>query len=82
MEKCKYCGAEIIFIKTPKGRIMPCEAEKIEVWASPNGTSTAVRENGEVFKCESGPIPFRFSEWAYQSHFVNCPWADRARRKR
>lgn len=29
MSKCKACGAEIIWIKTPGGKNMPCDAQKI-----------------------------------------------------
>lgn len=28
MAKCKGCGAEIIFVKTPKGKDMPLDAKK------------------------------------------------------
>lgn len=31
MNKCKGCNAEIIWIETVKGKIMPCNAEKTTI---------------------------------------------------
>ena len=81
MSKCKFCESEIIFIETPAGRLMPCEAMKVEVWRIAKGKKTAVTENGEVFRCETETMPFRFSEFAYIPHWVDCPGAGQARRK-
>lgn len=38
MSKCKGCGAEITWIKTKAGKLMPCNSEK----------STIVTEQGEI----------------------------------
>lgn len=38
MSKCKGCNAEIVWIKTRNGKIMPCNAEK----------TTIVTEQGET----------------------------------
>lgn len=29
MSKCKGCGAEIVWIKTPAGKAMPCDPNKV-----------------------------------------------------
>ena len=44
MATCKGCGAEIIWIKTPAGKLMPCDAQKI----------TIITEQGQTV---SGYIP-------------------------
>lgn len=31
MTNCKGCGAEIVWIKTPNGKMMPCNAEKTTI---------------------------------------------------
>lgn len=81
MSQCKYCSAEIIFIETPRGAAMPCDAIKIEVWRTPKGKKKAVTDKGEVIICETECQPYRSSEYAYISHFASCPGADKARRK-
>ena len=81
MAKCNFCEAEIVFIQTPKGRQMPCEARKVEVWRMAKGKKTAVTDNGETFRCETEYVPFVYSEYAYIPHFADCPGAAQARRR-
>ena len=73
MSKCKYCEAELIYIKTPSGRQMPCEAWKIKVWRSSKGRLTVCTDEGEVFRAETEPVPFVGDVLAYPVHFANCP---------
>ena len=49
MAKCKYCGAEIIWVKTAAGKMMPCDPGMIEYKAG--GTERIVTPNGEVVSC-------------------------------
>ncbi|WP_420768732.1 hypothetical protein ACNR9V_03105 [Parageobacillus thermoglucosidasius] len=44
MAKCKGCGAEIVWIKTPNGKAMPCDPEK----------KVLVSDEGEIV---SGRVP-------------------------
>jgi hypothetical protein len=81
MNKCKYCETMLVYITMPSGRIMPCEAKRIEVWRCAYGTHTAITEHGEIFKCETDPMLYGFSEYAYIPHWKNCSGADQARRR-
>lgn len=36
--KCKKCGAEIVFIKTPAGKFMPCDAKETRIVTKEGGT--------------------------------------------
>lgn len=38
MNKCKGCGAEIVWIKTKAGKAMPCDTNKV----------TIITDNGET----------------------------------
>jgi hypothetical protein len=44
MPNCKACEHEIVFIRTPKGKFMPCDIEDV----------TVITKGGEVLK---GKIP-------------------------
>lgn len=50
MSKCKYCGAEIEWIKTPAGKYMPCDAQKVEYTPNPVGSRTIITPRGEVVR--------------------------------
>jgi len=82
MSKCKYCDAELKFIKTSNGYQMPCEAGRTEVWRLSKGKKKAITESGEIFNCETEYTPFIKSEYAFIPHFANCPGAGNARRKK
>jgi len=53
MATCKRCGAPIVFIKTPKGKWMPCNEGLVEYKAgsSPDYDDVVVNDKGEVIKC-------------------------------
>ena len=79
--KCKYCGAEICFIKTANGKSMPVDPEPItflpedeyEKFVLMDGT---VKRGVAVEGADSGIRPL---EIGYRSHFSTCPYAEEAR---
>lgn len=81
MSKCRSCGAEIIWIKTPGGKAMPCDAEPVVYWQQKNGSKTIVLNNGEVIKGELEGIPGTETGIGYISHFATCPDAERFRKR-
>jgi len=70
--KCRYCGTDIIFVKTAKGQKMPCEARKSDVYRNSSGKKTAMSPLGEVFKCDTEYTPWSKPESAFLVHFGNC----------
>lgn len=40
MSKCKGCGAEIVWIKTPAGKAMPCDPNKVTIVTERGATVT------------------------------------------
>lgn len=66
MSQCKSCQAQIVFVKTPKGRHMPCDVELAD-W--PGGT--VVDTMGNVLT-DGGR--------GYRPHWATCPDAKKHRR--
>lgn len=67
MGKCRSCGAEVIWVKTAKGKSMPLEA------CAPSEGNIRITDNVAVYGQKgSGP---------YISHFSTCPQAGDWRKK-
>ena len=79
MTKCKSCSAEIVFIKTIKGKSMPCEAEPVRFNYKLGAKDRVVTGNGEILPAE---IRHDGSEIGYIPHWANCPGADKQRRRK
>lgn len=78
MSKCKACGAEIVWIKTPGGKNMPCDAQKIYFRnTTPHGSLKLVLPDGRV---ATGELDLESDQYGYQSHFASCPSAQKFRR--
>lgn len=81
MTKCKGCGEEIIFVKTVRGKSIPCNAGAVPYWARKGAKYKVVTPNGEVISCDySGKIG-RETGTGYIPHWATCPVADRFRKK-
>ena len=75
MPKCKSCGAEIIFIKTMKRRLMPCLKQPVLCVPSAAGKEFICLEDGKLVKadrCENGTDG---GVRGYLPHWGNCPGA-------
>jgi len=64
--RCKSCGAEIIWIKTPQGKNHPVDAKPKKMW---------VHEDHPVH------YPWKLVD-AHESHFATCPNADQHRKSK
>ena len=85
MAQCRKCGAEIVFISLPSGKVMPCDADIIEGLKDPAGKDTLVTDKGEIIRCwigQEGPIPeLTVPVNGRQPHWATCPFADEFRKK-
>lgn len=82
MSRCKSCGAEIIWIKTPAGKAMPCNPEPVPFMPLAIGDLQLVTENGYVVRgvrARAGGSMTAIG--GYISHFATCPAADKHRRR-
>lgn len=76
--KCRGCGAEVIWMKTPAGRKMPVDPEPVWVeigWRGPaflrkDGEFVFGRKVGDAYETED--TDSNLVE-AYESHFATCP---------
>lgn len=68
---CKRCGAAIVWVRTPGGKQLPCDAGLHPYWAQKGGKGRVVTPNGEVLACTwhgSGAA----SGLGYVPHFATC----------
>lgn len=79
MAKCRSCGADIVFIGTPRGTMIPCDAQPVRFDPSERGDSKVVTESGNVV---SAFISTKGMEKGYISHFATCPNAGEFRRRK
>lgn len=81
MATCKGCGAEINWIKTDAGRMMPINKAPTPYWENPYGRGKVILLSGKVIACDlSGPRE-DVTGFGYTSHFSTCPSARQLRRK-
>ena len=83
MANCKKCGAPIVFIKTPKGKWMPCNEGMVEYLAgdAPEFDDYVVNQDGELIHC-TFDFQCRPTGCARIPHWATCPYADDFRRDR
>lgn len=83
MAKCKGCGAEIDFIRTPTGKLMPVDMELVPFWQKDGAPGKIVKRNGllvsAVFTEEEAPDGVSMSIGRIP-HWATCPVADRFKR--
>ena len=82
MPKCKSCGAEIIYLKTKSGKLMPCNAELVPYWMDRDGQDKIVTPYGEVVSCTMEQLTFAEpTGTGYMPHWATCPDADKFRNR-
>ena len=82
MAKCRGCGAEIIWIKTPGGKSIPCDAEPVSYWERAKAKGKVVTPNGMVLSCDFEGDPQKATGIGYVAHWSTCPYAERFRKEK
>jgi len=81
--KCRGCGAAIVWIKTPAGKNMPCEAGAVYYRRQDDAPGWLVLSDGSVVH---GVVLNDLSEHptgtGYIPHWSTCPQAESFKRKR
>lgn len=80
MPKCRTCGAEIVWIRTPAGKTMPCDATPVCYKDKPGGRGKIVTPNGTVLSCEYPVDDDKASGVGYVPHWATCSDPERHRR--
>ena len=81
MARCRSCGAEILWIATTAGKMMPCNPLGVRYWAQPKAKGKIVTPNGEVLSCVFEGEEQQATGIGYVPHFSTCKGANRHRRK-
>ena len=84
MVKCKGCGEEIIFIKSPAGKFIPCNPSKV-IYSNPGeGKARVVTQSGEVISCTVGADDdtSKAVGVGYIPHWSTCKAANQFRKRR
>lgn len=81
MNRCRGCGAQIVWIKTAGGKVMPCDPELISYKQATLGRLKIVTPHGEVLSGDREEDPDQATGLGYISHFATCPAADNFRRR-
>lgn len=82
---CKTCGAKIVWIKTTRGKSMPCNAEQVQYQENRRGSALIVTKDGDVVRGniiddnQTSLVPV-VDGVGYVSHFATCPNAAKHRR--
>lgn len=77
---CKKCGAPIVWLRTPRGKMMPADAALRACRENPQGKNYVVNELGEVIKCDL-QFDGEPTGMARLPHWATCPHADEFRRR-
>lgn len=77
---CKYCGKQVKWIMTPRGKHMPCNPGIGCYMAWPEGPEKIVTEKGEVVRGEFVAYAPGLPK-GYRPHWGECKGATKARRK-
>ena len=84
MAKCRGCGKEIIFVKTPKGNFIPCDPSRVIFSKPGEGKTRVVKLNGEVISCTigAGGDISKAAGVGYIPHWSTCEAASQFRKKK
>jgi hypothetical protein len=87
---CSSCSATVVWVRTPKGKKMPCDPELFAVRPAEDGPHTVVTVEGKTIRGERvfGPLEPETAGvsasfpvvLARISHFATCPNAARHRK--
>lgn len=75
LQRCRSCGAAIIWARTQKGKAIPVDPEAVNPPAT--GNILLVANNGTLMAKVGPPAP-----GLRKAHFVTCPSADRWRKRK
>ncbi len=78
---CKACGAQIIWIKTPAGKAIPCDLNAVYYARTRYSNTRVVLPNGEVILAEIVRDYAHAEGYGYIPHWSTCTNPDAFRRK-
>ena len=79
---CKACEKPIVWIRTTKGKSMPCDANPVAYKEEHGGKEKIVTPNGEVISGTFDAKPEEMTGIGYIPHWSTCPQASCFKRKK
>lgn len=80
VERCKSCGAPIMWAHLPSGKIMPVNIEPTTYWERKGAKGKIVTSYGKVVSCDFEGDPNTATGFGYIPHWATCPNADQHRK--
>lgn len=74
---CEYCGCGLTFLRTKKGKWMPCERKMHYYRDDPHGRDTLILGTGEVIRCTIDDDTKDFDGAGFKPHWGSCPVRDK-----
>ena len=81
MARCIKCGKPIVWIRTTKGKSMPCDADPVAYREERGGKEKIVTPNGEVISGTFDAKPEEMTGIGYIPHWSTCPQANSFRKR-
>lgn len=78
---CRSCGAPILWIKTPAGKSMPCDATPVYYKDVEKGPDKVVALNGVTVSCEIVTNLDEADGFGYIPHWSTCDSPDKFRKR-
>lgn len=72
MSACGRCGAAIVWVRTPAGKAMPCDARAVYIVQEEGGPEKGVLRDGRVVSCRFTHDPDQATALGYVPHFATC----------
>lgn len=72
MSACGRCGAAIVWVRTPAGKAMPCDARAVYIVQEEGGPEKGVLRDGRVVSCRFVDEPGEATALGYVPHFATC----------
>ena len=75
IDKCKYCGAPVLWIKPNDARSIPCNPQAVYYNYNEDGKSIIITNHGETIKCDITKYPdlSGLDLIGYVPHKYTCP---------
>lgn len=81
MATCRGCGKPIIWIKTPNGKLMPCDSQPVPYQRLSGSRDKVVTPHGEIISCQIVGDTEPADAFGYIPHWATCRRAADFRRK-
>lgn len=78
---CKGCGKPIVWIRTNRGKSMPCDAQEVAYKAVKGAKGKVITQNGEVISCVFDADPQEMTGVGYIPHWSTCQQAGKFRKE-